>query len=129
MFVWGFSLSQFRNIVDRFVWAFAGVYGLNSDIDKSLHWDELAGILSWWSLPWCIGGDFNVARFPSERSGEGCRSALRDFFDFISEQGLMDFPLAGGAFTWSCTFDPPVWSRIDRFLVSPVWEARFPMSS
>jgi hypothetical protein len=82
MFVWGFSLSQFRNIVDRFVWAFAGVYGLNSDIDKSLHWDELAGILSWWSLPWCIGGDFNVARFPSERSGEGCRSALRDFFDF-----------------------------------------------
>jgi exonuclease III len=125
-----FTLAvSFRNVVDRFVWAFAGVYGPNSDMDRSLLWDELAGILSWWSLPWCIGGDFNAARFPSERSGEGNRPAMREFFDFIFELGLMDFPLVGGAFTWSRTFDPPVWSRIDRFLVSPDWEARFPVSS
>jgi hypothetical protein len=125
-----FTLSvSFRNVVDRFVWAFAGVYGPNSDIDRSLLWDELAGILSWWSLPWCIGGDFSVARFPSERSGEGCRSAMRVFSDFFSEHGLVDFPLAEGAFTWSRSFDPPIWFRIDRFLVSPDWEARFPVSS
>jgi hypothetical protein len=74
------------------------------------------------------GGDFNVTRFPSERSGEGSMSAMRDF-DFISDQGLMDFPLAGGSFTWSLTLDPPVWSRIDCFLFSPDWEARFPMTS
>jgi hypothetical protein len=72
-----------------------------------------------WLLPWCIGGDFNVTPFPSERSVEGSMSAMRDFFDFISDQGLMDFPLAGGSFTWSLTLDPLVWSRIDRFLVSP----------
>jgi len=125
-----FTLTvSFRNVVDRFVWAFAGVYGPNSDIDRSLLWDELAGILSWWSLPWCIGGDFSVARFPSERSGEGCRSAMRVFSDFFSEHGLVDFPLAEGAFTWSRSFDPPIWFRIDRFLVSPDWEARFPVSS
>jgi hypothetical protein len=70
-----------------------------------------------------------VARFPSERSGEGSRSAMREFSDFISEMGILDFPLAGGAFTWSRTFDPHVWSRIDCFLVSPDWEARFPVSS
>jgi endonuclease/exonuclease/phosphatase family metal-dependent hydrolase len=125
-----FTLAvSFRNVVDRFVWAFAGVYGTNSDMDRSLLWDELAGILSWWSLPWCIGGDFNATRFPSERSGEGNRHAMRELSDFIFELGLMDFPLAGGAFTWSRTFDPPVWSRIDRFLVSPDWEARFHVSS
>jgi hypothetical protein len=45
-------------------------------------------------MPWCIRGDFNVTRFPSERSGEGSMSAMRDFSDFISNQGLMDFPLA-----------------------------------
>jgi exonuclease III len=125
-----FTLAvSFRNVVDRFVWAFVGVYGPNSDMDRNLIWDELAGILSWWSLSWCIGGDFNAACFPSERSGEGNRPAMREFFDFIFELGLMDFPLAGGAFTWSRTFDPPVWSRIDRFLVSPDWEARFHVSS
>jgi exonuclease III len=125
-----FTLAvSFRNVVDRFVWAFVGVYGPNSDMNRSLLWDELAGILSWWSLPWCIGGDFNAARFPSERSGEGSRPAMREFSDFISELGLMDFPLAEGAFTWSRTFDPPVWSRIDRFLVSPDLEARFSVSS
>jgi hypothetical protein len=80
-------------------------------------------------LPWCIGGDFNITRFPSERFGDGSVSAMRDFCDFISKQGLMNFPLAGGSYTWSTSCDPLVWSRIDRFLVSPDWEARFPVAS
>jgi endonuclease/exonuclease/phosphatase family metal-dependent hydrolase len=80
-------------------------------------------------MPWCIGGNFNVTWFSSERSGEGSMSAMRDFSNFISDQSLMDFPLIGGSFTWSLSIDPPVWSRIDRFLVSPDWEARFPVAS
>jgi hypothetical protein len=32
-------------------------------------WEELAGIISWWESPWCIGGDFNATRFPSEKLG------------------------------------------------------------
>jgi hypothetical protein len=35
-------------------------------------------------------------------------------------------PLAGGCFTWSLAQDPLKWSRIDCFLISPNWEARFP---
>jgi hypothetical protein len=35
----------------------------------------------------------------------------------------MDLPLVGGAFTWSVSQDPPLWSRIDHFLVSPELEA------
>jgi hypothetical protein len=128
--VGNFTLAiSFRNVVDHFVWAFAGVYGLNSNSDRRLLWDELAGILSWWSLPWCIGGDFNVTRFPSERSGEGSLSAMRDFSDFIFDQGLLDLPLAGGTCTWSLRPDPLVWSRINRFLISPEWEAWFPVVS
>jgi hypothetical protein len=41
---------------------------------------------------------------------------MMEFSDFISDQGLMDLPLGGGAYTWSISHDPPVWSRIDRIL-------------
>jgi hypothetical protein len=75
-----FTLAiSFRNVVDQLVRVFVGVYGSNSGIDRRLLWDELAGILSWWSMPWCIGGDFNVTQFLSERSGEGSMFAMRDF--------------------------------------------------
>jgi hypothetical protein len=41
-----------------------------------------------------LGGDFNVTIFPNERSGEArlCL-AMVEFFDFISEQGLMDLSI------------------------------------
>jgi hypothetical protein len=65
-----------------------------------------------------LGGDFNVIRFLSKRSGgRHINSAIREFLDFIFERGLMDLPLTGGLCTWS---------KIDRFLVSPEWETRHP---
>jgi len=48
---------------------------------------------------------------------------MADFSDFILEHGLMDLPLAGGLFTWSNLSSR---SRIDRFVVSSVWEAKYP---
>jgi hypothetical protein len=115
---------SFKNVSDGFSWAFAGVYGPQSISSRRLLWEELAGLLSWWELPWCIGGDFNVTRFPNERSGVArfC-PAMMEFSDFVSEQELMDLPLAGGTLTWSNSVS---WSRIDRFLVSPDWEAKYP---
>ena len=32
-------------------------------------WEELAGVVTWWGVPWVVGGDFNAIRFPSERLG------------------------------------------------------------
>jgi hypothetical protein len=46
----------FKNIKDHFSWAFAGVYGLNSNGDRRLLRDELAGLISWWNFYWFIGG-------------------------------------------------------------------------
>jgi exonuclease III len=115
---------SFKNVMDDFKWAFAGVYGPNGDFDRRRLWDELAGFMSGWDLPWCIGGDFNVIRFSSERSGgRRTSAAMREFSDFIFEKRLMDLPLTGGLCTWSNTQS---WSRIDRFLISPDWEARYP---
>ncbi len=101
---------------------FSGVYGPVVDRDRRLMWDELAGICSWWDVPWCLGGDFNVVRFPSEKRGSvNFTAAMYDFSDFISGHGLVDLPLLGGIFTWSNNREVSSMSRLDRFLFSADW--------
>ncbi|KAG6657151.1 hypothetical protein CIPAW_04G070100 [Carya illinoinensis] len=69
-----------RNVDDNYLWAFDGIYGPNIDSSRRMLWEELAGIHRWWNLPWCISGDFNVTRFPSERSGDSrLRPARTEF--------------------------------------------------
>lgn len=34
---------KFRNVSDQFEWAFASVYGPNSDVSRMLLWEELVG--------------------------------------------------------------------------------------
>jgi hypothetical protein len=61
------------------------VYGPNSDVECQLLWEELAGLTSRWDIPWCIGNDFNVSCFPSERLGASSSLAMEEFLDFIFE--------------------------------------------
>jgi hypothetical protein len=120
-----FTLAvTFRNIEHQFVWASAGGYGPNSHRNRRLLWDELPGFLSWWNLPCCIGGDFNVTRFPRLEVAHLC-TIMMEFSDFICDLGLMDLPLVGGTYSWSNNRESSSWSRIDRFLVSPTLEAKF----
>ncbi|KAG6663824.1 hypothetical protein CIPAW_02G049700 [Carya illinoinensis] len=114
---------SFKSVADNYLWAFAGVYGANLDKDRSLLWDELVGIHNWWDLPWCIGGDFNVVRFPSDASGSRrLQPAMEAFSECIFDLNLVDLPLAGGTATWS---NNQSWSRLNRFLISPEWECHF----
>ena len=114
-----FSIScRFKNINDQFEWAFTGIYGPNLNRKRQFMWEELASFNSWSNLPWCLGGDFNVIHFPSERLGVGrFTRGMYDFSDFISLHGLMDNPLEGGLYTWSNSTSV---SRLDRFIFSPV---------
>uniref|UniRef100_A0A2N9IY01 Reverse transcriptase domain-containing protein n=1 Tax=Fagus sylvatica TaxID=28930 RepID=A0A2N9IY01_FAGSY len=122
-----YSIScTFKNSQDQLEWTFSGVYGPNVDADRGLLWEELAGFHSWWGVLWCIGGDFNVVRFPNEKLGAGRHTgAMQIFFEFIFELGLVDLPLMEGQFTWSNNQDLPAKSCIDRFLVSTDWEEQF----
>ena len=129
-----FSVSyRFRGVIDQFEWAFSGVYGPQTDRERSLMWDELVGLASWWGIPWCVGGDFNVIRFPTEKLGWGggklSLQPCRIFWNspLISGSfGLLDIPLEGGSFTWSNNRTNVSMSRIDRFLYSSDWEDHFP---
>ena len=116
---------KFRSVIDHQEWIFSGVYGLRLDREMMLLWDKLAGIITWWDVPWCVGGDLNVVRFPSERSrGQNFTSAMQGFSNFISSSDLVDPPLEGGS--WSNSREEEAMSCIDRFLYTTEWEDQFP---
>ena len=95
-------------------------------VEKEEFLSELGAIKGLWNEPWCVAGDFNMIRFPSERSRGGRLSpSMRRFTEVIEELELRDLPLQGGMFTWSGGFNNLLKSRIDRFLIFEDWEAHF----
>ncbi|RVW42423.1 Transposon TX1 uncharacterized 149 kDa protein [Vitis vinifera] len=127
MEVGNYSVScRFKNVEDGFCWAFSGVYGPFVKVEKEEFLSELGAIKGRWNEPCCVAGDFNMIRFPSERSRGGRLSpSMRRFTEVIEELELRDLPLQGGMFTWSGGFNNLLKSRIDRFLISEDWEAHF----
>ncbi|RVW36959.1 Transposon TX1 uncharacterized 149 kDa protein [Vitis vinifera] len=122
-----FSVScRFKNCEDGFLWTFTGVYGPTMKRHRELFWEELGAIRGLWSDPWCIGGDFNVVRFPSERSREGrLTGSMRRFSEVIEELAFKRFASPWGLFTWSGGLNGLSRSRLDRFLISEDWENHF----
>ena len=127
MEVGNYSIScRFKNVEDGFCWVFSGVYGPSVKVEKEEFLSELGAIKGLWNDPWCVAGDFNMIRFPTERSRGGRLSpSMRRFTEVIEELELRDLPLQGGMFTWSGGFNNLLKSRIDRFLISEDWEAHF----
>ena len=47
--------------------------GPHLSVGRRAMWEELEDVYSWWNIPLCIGGDFNVVRSIAERRGQtGC---------------------------------------------------------
>ena len=87
---------------------------------------KLRAIRRLWNVLWCVAGDFNMIRFPSECSKGGHLSpTMRRFSEVVEDLELRDLPLQGGLFTWSGGFNNRLKSRIDRFLISEDWEIHF----
>jgi hypothetical protein len=61
------------------------IYSPYNDIIKKSLWGELVDSISWWELPLCIGGGFNVTRFPVKSRDVRLSSTMKEFLDFISE--------------------------------------------
>ena len=122
-----FTVScRFKFIVEDRTWVFTGVYGPTVYGARDLLWDELGAIKGLWNDPWCIGGDFNIIRFPNERSREGrITGSMRRFSQVIDDLELRDFSVQGGQYTWKGGLNNCRMARLDRFLVSEEWDCLF----
>ena len=128
METWQYSIScRFKNCNDNFIWIFTGVYGPVHYSEREFLWFELGDIKSLWSDPWCVGGDFNVIRLPSERRNcLNMSSAMRRFSEVIDELQLRDLPLVGGSYTWCGGLNNRSVSRLDRFWSQRTGRVTFP---
>ncbi|RVX11490.1 hypothetical protein CK203_015858 [Vitis vinifera] len=90
MEVGNYSIScRFKNVEDGFCWVFSGVYGPSVKVEKEEFLSELGAIKGLWNDPWCVAGDFNMIRFPTERSRGGRLSpSMRRFTEVIEELEL-----------------------------------------
>jgi len=74
------------------------------------------------TLPWILGGDFNITKSLMEKKG-GTRILGRDsitFQNFITNIKLVDMETSNGIFTWNNKRGDPtqVASKLDKFMVS-----------
>ena len=115
-----FSVSCFwKDLLDGFEWVGMGLYGPTHEEFCPDFWSEVKGVRQRWAQPWCVFGDFNVVRFPSERLGcSRLSSTMIDFSDFIEDLSLVNLPLHGGRYTWCNGLSNSSMSWIDRVLVS-----------
>ena len=73
-------LCRSKNLEVNFTWVSKGVYGPKKGEFREDMWGDLVVVNGLWGDPWCIGGDFNVVRFPGERNKDGSiTSPLRRF--------------------------------------------------
>ena len=80
-----------KGVVDGFVWTCTGVYGPNDNRRWAALWEELACVRTCSTMAWCLIGDFNIIRYPSERLGcDSFSLAMFAFSDFIEDNYLVD---------------------------------------
>jgi hypothetical protein len=108
---------------------FANVYAPCDTLSRPDVWTRLGSILSNFSdLCWCVCGDFNAIRSPYERKSRVVGTSVEDyshFNQFIDNNVLFDLPLCDRNYTWF-RGDCVSMSRLDRFLLSEDWCARWP---
>ncbi|XP_026420155.1 uncharacterized protein LOC113316149 [Papaver somniferum] len=118
------------NKADNFKWVLTNVYGPNKPTERDDFWMELDNASRLWDLPWCLGGDFNVILKCDEKKGcTKITKSMRDFANFIYTHDLIDLPMKVSRYTWSNGQSNLVMSRLDRFLLSPSFEAHYPFAS
>src|SRR3954469_20679907 len=125
-----FIKLHIRNKADDFVWSLVAVYGAVQDVYKADFLRELVNLAKDNPYPILIGGDFNLVRFPSEKS----RGRFDNHWPFlfnavIDSLDLREVSMIGRQFTWANSLPEPTYEKLDRVLMDTDWEIKFPMVS
>ncbi|KAL4181494.1 hypothetical protein AMTRI_Chr12g237600 [Amborella trichopoda] len=87
--------------MDGFKWCLTNVYGSNRLDERTHFFDELNALTNFFNVPWCIGGVFNVIRWPSDSSvNPKISPCMHKFNSFIRNDELLDIPSIGAAYTY-----------------------------
>ncbi|KAE8795696.1 hypothetical protein D1007_29411 [Hordeum vulgare] len=112
------------------VWEVMVVYGLSDHSLSLLFLDEHTTKIDSCNIPLVIGDDFNLLRFPTEKSDSNFSWHLADAFnDFIAACALHELPRTGSRFTWSNHQTNSIRSMLDRVLVTSPWDLLFHRAS
>jgi hypothetical protein len=114
--------------IDNFTWNLVVVYGDAQQDGKANFLVELVNFIRSFVYPILITGDFNMTKKDSEKNKPGGYNRWSPLFNAVIEQGgLMEISLSGRKFTWCNNHEDPTYELLDRVLVSPSWEEKFPL--
>lgn len=114
--------GNFKSKVSEFEWHMTRVYAPTCNAERQEVWWEIGAVRSLFIGPWVLGGDFNVAKYASEK--QNClRTSIykNDFSNMTEDMELADPQLEGGAYMWIRGNNLKTASRIDRILYSTEW--------
>jgi hypothetical protein len=82
--------------------------------------NELHLVLSSWQGPTLVGGDFNLSRFPSDKSNGRINLKRADCFnDWVNRWGLIKIKPSNRKYTWSNNqWRNLVLAKLDRIFIS-----------
>jgi hypothetical protein len=80
--------------------------------------------------PIIIGGDFNMLRYPQEKSRGRFDTHWPLLFNAVIDSlDLKEVSMIGRQFTWANSLPEPTYEKLDRVLMDSDWELKFPLVS
>ena len=116
-----------RNKVDNFTWTLVAVYGAAQEEFKADFLRELVNLANDNPYPMIIAGDYNMLRFPHEKSRGMFDSHWPFWFNVVIDNlDLREVDMTRRQFTWANSLPKPTYEKLDRVLMSTDWEDKYP---
>ena len=111
-----------RNKADNFKWSLVTVYGAAQDEFKPAFLRELVNLAKDNPYPILIGGDFNLLRFPHEKSRGRFDNHWPLLFNAVIDSlDLKEVSMPGRQYTWANSLPEPTYEKLDRVLMDSDW--------
>ena len=105
-----------RNKADNFTWSLVAVYGASQEEFKADFLREMVNLAKDNPYPIIIGGDFNLLRFPFEKSKGRFDNHWPFLFNAVIDSlDLREVSMIGRQFTCANSLPEPTYEKLDRW--------------